>query len=215
MGRVMIISPHMDDEVLGSGVLMQHPFDINVINVFNRSYDWGDDTDDTEDFKDWKEALTYLGVPSNDRLHIGLKEGEPHEQSHYHVLRNIEPRIIGLNPNIVVIPHHDDMNQDHRWLSHVCKIALRADIRNRVQSLRMILMAHSPDGVQKEANWFVSADEGQMHGKVSAFARYRTEGRASPHPRSVENIYAQARVWGSMAGFNTPFAEAYTLWWGR
>ena len=77
---------------------------------------------DAAEFTDFGKACDTLGVYGRALL---MREGEPASVGFYDLLEPIERELREFQPDEVVIPSADDLNQDHRHLNHVCRIALR------------------------------------------------------------------------------------------
>jgi LmbE family N-acetylglucosaminyl deacetylase len=220
--KTLVIVAHPDDEALSCGGLIQNRVtrhdDVFVLCVFKRFYPTlsgeAQMAQDEIDQSAFHMSLETLGHENNAHLEgsmLGYPEGEPHSLSYYSLLLPIEKRIRAFRPDEVVIPSPDDLNQDHRFLHEICKIALRS---GNMGGVFRILMWHAHDGgTPPGANWFETMTDDQLLLKQGAVERYPSEMRPLPHPRSPSNIEAHARVCGSMVA--EEFAEPFTLYKGK
>ena len=123
-----------------------------------------------------------------------MREGEPATVGYYELLEPIERELREFQPDEVIIPSADDLNQDHRHLNHVCRIALRPiNLRN----VRRVLEFVGLDGRLRQPTYYIALTRSELELKLSAINCYRRERRELPSPRAPENVEAQARVWGA------------------
>lgn len=211
--KTLVIVAHQDDESLSCGCLIYHRVNtghhVKVLSLYGRVYDFGrqttEETFDSE-FADFKRAQQVLGFQTFGSHN--LKEGEPSQVGYYKVLEIIEKELSTFEPTEVIIPSFHDLNQDHVFLNHACRVALRAGnlpLRNQFR----VLEAFAFDRMATQPNWFLSHSQKTMDIKLEAIRSYRRESREYPHLRSPLKIRAQHEVWGGMAG--TGLAEGYKL----
>lgn len=209
----MIIAAHQDDEALSFGGYAldraNRGLKVGVLNVFGRTYDYGDGPQhEEEQRRHWEESCELLKCQ---RLgNMALAEGEPQMHKHYGVLQRIEALMTLLQPTEVVIHDDQDRNQDHRWLSDVCKIALRPWAN---PWLELVLMGQSVDALPKMTNWYVPMTESDHKIKLSAVECYTRESRTGNHPRSPENLTAWHKVHGGFCAED--YAEPYRLFYSK
>lgn len=212
-GNVLIVIPHLDDESIScAGLILNRVrsgFCVDVLCVFSRTYSQNTDAElDTiklkEQLKAYYSAASILGI--KDTTFVGVTEGEPYHTGYYPLISVIEKCLAGKEYEEVVVPHKDDLNQDHRHLSDVMGIALRS---YNLGNVKRVLAFHGLDGKLKEPNWFEPMTEEQFALKCKALSFYEDEVRQPPHPRAFCNMKAMAMVCGSICGL--PLAEGYTL----
>lgn len=209
--RTLLIMPHLDDEAISCGGLIQYRRmavdDVAIMTIYGRVYDYGQESVSSSidaELQDATDAASILGSPR--QMCLNMNEGEPSQVGYYKVLKEIEGFLSQWEPDEVVGPSADDVNQDHRFLAHVLGIALRPGNLGRVKRrLEFIAL----DGNVRQPNYFVRMSEEVLDRKIAAVAAYRREAREGNSPRSPENIRAMARVWG--AACNARYAEGYRL----
>ena len=204
--KTLLIMPHMDDEAISCGGLIQQRLkaggDVYVLAVYGRSYDYGREDGTSQEASDFKKVKAILGYQLQGSRQ--LKEGEPGGTGFYKALGTIERTLMNFQPDEVVGPGATDLNQDHRHLSHVMDIAMRPINQGRgIRRLEFIAL----DGVSQAPDYYIPMSSAMLQLKQDAIAAYSREARTGTSPRSPENITAQARVWGAASGFE--FAEAY------
>jgi LmbE family N-acetylglucosaminyl deacetylase len=205
--RTLVIAPHMDDEAISCGGLIARRLsegaEVGVLCVYGRVYDYGRHDGTEEEEKDFFAAKKALGFQHH---WLGqLREGEPHTVGFYKVLELLEGGISAFKPDELVIPSADDLNQDHRHLNHVCRIALRPI---NLGFCHRVLEFVALDGRVRQPTYFVALTRSDFLLKLCAINCYQRERRQLPSPRAPENVEAQARVWGAVAGVE--YAEGFT-----
>lgn len=216
MARVLVIAPHMDDEVLGCGGTIARHVDagdeVAVCVVCNRAYNRQYDAQAIEAEKaNARRAqailrygtLTFLDLP-DERLYAHFQE----------LLDCLERAVMPFRADTVYVPHAGDLHQDHRSVAHASNIALRAIAQH---APRCVLAYEVPSSTEQvfpnTADSFVPTVftniEAQLDRKLNAMAAYQRESRAAPHPRSPEMLRARAHLYGAQAGCSA--AEAFML----
>jgi LmbE family N-acetylglucosaminyl deacetylase len=216
MAQVLVISPHMDDEVLGCGGAIARHVDegdrVEVCVVCNRAYGHAYDPKAIEqEKKNARAAQRLLGYGGLRFLDL------PDEQLHSHfveLLDALERCVDEVKPEVVYTCHAGDLHQDHRVVAHASNIALRP---LEAPGVRRILAYEIPSGTPQVfpstaaaflPNCFLAIEK-QLDRKCSAMAVYERESRSFPHPRSPEMLKAWAQVRGSQCGRSA--AEAFVL----
>lgn len=214
--RVLVIAPHMDDEVLGcGGTIARHVdegADVTVCVVANRAYAHRYDDRLIEREKSACEAarrclgyqrLVYLGLPD-----------EQLDAKQIDVIVPIEGAVSEARPDIIYIPHRGDYHQDHRAISDAVRVVCRPYSGVRARTLRVYETTSSTGVVPAPHDWpflpnlYVNV-EATLERKVAAMKCYEEEGRPYPHPRSLEAIRVQAQRRGMEAGLAA--AEAFVV----
>ncbi len=216
MTRVLVVAPHMDDEVLGAGgTIARHvargdEVDVCIVahRVYGHRFDEEKNRFEEECAGAAREVLGYreavfLDLP-DERLDASLQE----------ILVPLEEQLEKYDPEIVYIPHRGDINQDHRAVFRAAVIALRPLARPKV---RRVLSYEVPSSTDQAPpfpecaflpNCYVNIGA-FLERKIEAFRCYRSERRPFPHPRSDEGLIAVARKRGMESGF--PAAEAFVV----
>lgn len=216
MKCVLVIAPHMDDEVLGCGGTIARHVDegdrVDVCVVCNRAYGRKYDPAAIEAEKasarKAKEILGYSGLRfldmPDERLYAHLQE----------LLEALENTLAESKPDVVYTCHGGDLHQDHRTVAQASNVALRAI---STPFAYRVLAYEVPSATEQAflstfemfvPNVFVDI-EAQMDRKLKAMAAYERESRPFPHPRSEEMLRARALVRGAQCGRGA--AEAFVL----
>ncbi len=214
--KVLIIAPHMDDEVLGcGGVLCRHleaEDKIWVIFVAHRIYNHRFDEEKNKIEKAHalkaKEILSYheaIFLDMNDeRLDICIQE----------IIIPLEKYMERIKPEVVYIPFKGDNNQDHRAVFDAARVVLRSSATPYIKKVLMYEVSssteQSPPLLENifSPNYYVNIKE-CIDAKIQALKCYETEKRSFPHPRSEEALRVLAQKRGTEIGFE--YAEAFMV----
>ena len=216
MTRVLVLAAHPDDEVLGMGgtiaLHVARDDDVRIVCVTDGSSTQypGDTALRERKADEAKRAAAELGV--EDYVHLSLPDMRLDTLAHVDVNRPVEEQLGDFRPSVVYTPH-PDVNLDHRALFDSACVATRPVpgqvVRRVLTYAPMSSTEWTPAGRNWFVpNWFVDVTE-TMERKLAAFARYETERRDYPHPRSARALEAYARFYGSSVGCE--FAEPFVL----
>jgi len=214
--NVLVIAPHMDDEVLGCGGVLCRHMDagdkIWVIFIACRIYDHKFDEDKNKIEKTHslkaKEILNYneaIFLDMNDeKLDVCIQE----------IIIPLEKHIERIKPEIVYIPFKGDNNQDHRAVFDATRVVLRSSV---TPFIKKVLMYEVPSSTEQSPplienvflpNYYVNIKE-YFDTKIQALRCYETEKRNFPHPRSDKALKVLAQKRGTEIGFE--YAEAFMI----
>lgn len=212
--KILIISPHLDDEVLGCGGTIQYfkkiKSEVNVIFIADRKYDnriipYKVKNDRSEALKA-KKLLKY-----DKQFFLGF-----HDESLY---LNIDKIIIELvklvkqlKPDTIFCCSPDDNNHDHYSTFIAAKVVMRW-----VYGVKNVYLYEVPSSSEVspntqnslfEPNFFVNIDK-YINNKIKALNCYKSETRLFPNARSKEGIVTYAKFRGMMSGHKN--AEAFKV----
>ncbi len=216
MTRVLVISPHMDDEVLGCGGTIARHVDegdeVDVCVVCNRAYNRVYDSNAIEVEKTCAhKAKEILGYSRLRFLEM------PDEQLYAHLqvlIEALERVVMEVKPDIVYTCNNGDLHQDHRTVAHASNIALRSIA---MPFVRRVLAYEVPSGTEQAfpgtvvpfvPNVFVNIED-QLDRKLKAMVAYERESRVFPHPRSEEMLRTLALLRGGQCAQTA--AEGFVL----
>jgi LmbE family N-acetylglucosaminyl deacetylase len=216
----LIIAPHADDEVLGAGGLIARLTRSNcLVHVVFATVDgmqhYGTDQRTTVDereaeIQDVKKLLgfTYTILYRGQHL-IERLDTVPQRE----LVDAYESAIDCWRPDILLLPHGVDFDQDHVACFRAAFAAARPipsklgkHFASRVVSYEMPKLTWSQEAFQP--NLYFDITE-HLNLKLKAIEAYRSQLRTIPHVRSLENIASLARLRGSEAGVE--FAEAFRI----
>ena len=219
-GRTLIISPHPDDEVIGAGGLIaklssegsQVWVIFAVVDAF-RHYglskattlqDRKAEIEEVSDILGYRHETLYEGMNLMEKLDtVPLRE----------MVDKLEDSYNRIRPDLLVLPHGDDFDQDHVR----CFRAAFAAARPLPQKLgkffpKRVLTYESPKLVWSSKSFhptFYVDITDRMDAKIEALQAYRSQLRSPPDVRSPENLRALAYLRGSEVGYE--YAEGYSV----
>ena len=219
--KVLVIAAHPDDEVLGCGGTMiklapQNDVHIAILGegMTSRSAarDGANPASVTALHEDARAVSALLGARSLSL--IGLPDNRFDQLPLLDVVKKVEQIISELEPTVIYTHHPGDLNIDHLVTFRAVLTATRPLENTSVRDIYAFEVSSSTEWAFNhlepvfKPNVFVDIGT-SLPGKLAAMARYQSEARSFPHPRSAEAITAQARRWGATCGL--PSAEAFQL----
>ncbi len=215
--NVLVIAPHMDDEVLGAGgTIVKHVAQgdrVCVCIAANRAYGHRYSRAAIEKERQAaRRAQKILGYHEARFLDL------PDEQLDRAVIEVIVPleRVYdATRPDIVYTCHRGDVHQDHRAVFEASMVVCRPMQRHRPRRLLSYEVPSSSDQAPPFAdrrflpNCYEVLTSTQLATKIDALRCYERESRDFPHPRSAEGIATYAKTRGMEAGSKA--AEAFMI----
>ena len=214
--KVLVVAPHMDDEVLGCGGAIARHVDagdsVQVCVVCNRAYNHTyDDAAIAAEKRSAQAARAVLGYGELCFLDL------PDEKLYAHLqetITGIELIVAEVQPDLLYTAFGGDPHQDHKAVAQAVNVVLRAGAAPSVKRALAFEVpsgtdqAHPGTGESFAPTVFVGV-EAQLDRKLKAMQAYGREMRAFPHPRSLDMLTAKARSRGAQAGLAA--AEAFVL----
>lgn len=216
MVKILVIAPHLDDEVLGcGGTIAKHVASGDSVSVcvvahrvYEHVYDAAKANVEQAHSQMAKNTLgydeiAYLDLP-DERLDACLQD----------IIIPLEKFFCRVRPEIVYIPFYGDNHQDHRAVFHAARVVLRP---SATAHIRAIFMYETPSSTEQSLpsaegafvpNHYVNIDK-WLDKKLAAIRCYETEKREFPHPRSEMALQTLAQKRGTEIGF--PCAEAFMI----
>jgi len=214
--KVLVISAHMDDEVLGvGGTIAKHVArgdEVHVCVVCNRAYDHRYEPSLVEEEKAaTRAAAEVLGYKE---LHFLNLKDERLDECELDVIVPIEDCVNRVRPNIVYTHHRGDVNQDHRVVFRASLVACRSIAPHKVSRFLSYEVPSSTEQAPPFPEYAFSPNvyveiATYMERKLEALTKYQRESRPFPHPRSKEAIQILAGKRGVEVGLTA--AEAFAL----
>jgi len=214
--RVLVIAPHMDDEVLGMGAtIARHVKEGDEVlvccvahRVYNHQFNEAKNRVEMDCARWAKDVLGYKEIRflnlSDERLDACLQD----------IIIPLEECVQEVQPEVVYVCHRGDNNQDHRAVFQAAMVALRSASNPRV---RRVLCYETPSSTDQAPsvpetaflpNVYVNIAD-CLGKKLEALRCYQTESRPFPHPRSEAAVRLLAQRRGIEGGFEA--AEAFLL----
>ena len=214
--KVLIIAAHPDDEVLGcGGAIINHVKGGDNVTVAIMTDGAG-----TRYKKGMSKTLRINAIRCAERLGVSkvifkklpnqLLDAIPITK----VIKTIEKILEEISPDIIYTHDKGDLNRDHVVIYEATLVAARPLPNSRVRKLFTYFVPSSSEynDVDEKGvfipNLFIDIKD-SIDKKIKAFACYKSEARAYPHPRSPEALRVYANQWGIQAGIE--YAEPFKL----
>lgn len=212
--RMLVVSPHPDDETLGAGgtiLRFMERYDVfwmNVTSVRNsplfseeRVRIQEEQIKKVKDFYGFK-GYYGLGIPSST---LDTYDSGRAIQSISNVMKEVQPELI-------LLPDFNDAHSDHKKVFEWCLASSKVFRHPYVKTI-MTMEILSETDFGRPNNLFVPTlfvdITDQMDRKLEALKLYSSELGVSPFPRSIERIKALGVIRGGQAGVQ--YAEAFRL----
>jgi LmbE family N-acetylglucosaminyl deacetylase len=222
--RVLILSPHPDDEVIGCGGLISKVKDAGG-QVFVNYVTLGDTRDRTE--RGWStaderiaEIQEVAGLLGFDKWDIALPGARHHlrldAMAQHDLIAVLEHAstlsLQAVEPTVVLLPSPVSYNQDHRAVAEAAITALRpVGLAGHAPVEVVAIFEEVADQWTPQSdvapNLFVELQQHHLDAKLNAMRAYASQVRPHPHTRSLEALQTMAVVRGAHSGLG--YAEAY------
>lgn len=208
--KLLVISPHADDEVLGCGGLISQ-VKRSGGKVFVLIFNVGSVAEIESKIKTdaWKketrEAMTYLDVDNYETVFDSPEDNRYLDSKPLHsIIKIIESdskvSLDKVKPNMVVIPTNHSHHQDHIQVFNASIAALRP---LRIPTPKVVFSYEAPEHSRWstngifEPNFFLDIEK-DLGKKINAFYKYKSQVRAGQ--RDKNTIRAQAEYRGREVG---------------
>ena len=204
--KILILSPHADDEILGCGGFIskfsKKNYHINVLILTNANKG-------APEIYSSKDINLIRNESINANNFIGTKkllfENLPAlnlaNYPIYKIANIISKHIMNINPEIILIPSANDIHDDHKIVFKAAKISIRPNKKSNLKKILSYEVLSETEWNENEKsfnpNYFVSLDKYDINKKVKAFLKYKSQVKKFPHPRSKEAIINLSKVRGS------------------
>jgi LmbE family N-acetylglucosaminyl deacetylase len=214
--KVLVISAHMDDEILGmGGTIAKHVAAGEAVTVciackraYNHQFHDELIREEKEAAQRAAKILGYEGI-----TFLDLRD-ELLDERLLDLIDPLEELVVKMMPHIVYTHHRGDSNQDHRAVCQASMVACRTTSRYKVPRILTYEVPSSTDIAPPfpenafQPNFYV--DISQFLGrKIEAMKQYTRELRDFPHPRSIKGLEVLAQKRGMEVGFHA--AEGFMV----
>ena len=199
--KKLIVAPHVDDEVLGCGGILDH--DCLVVHIgLAENQDHGNNSFSRDErLAEWKQVEEATGCRS------ALYDHPVNNYVYGSVLINdIEVLVNAFQPDMVFIPS-PSYNQDHQAVYKACVTALRPHDLNHF--VKKIVMYEQPQDLWNgmssaiQPNYFVPIS---IEKKIRLYKMLESQVRNHRSPEMLKNL---AKMRGHQS--NADFAEAFQI----
>ncbi len=213
--NVLVIAPHPDDEVLGcGGTILKHVSNCDAVYVAiaTKGCEPLFCAESVERVKlECMEADRFLGVRKTIFMDFpaAMIETVPRYELNGAFIKLIQD----IKPDVVYLPHHGDMQLDHKMVTDAAMVALRPKYSHMVKKI-LTYETLSETGwnipnISYEfiPNVYVNITD-YLDKKIEALAIYKSQIAQYPNTRSMDTVRALALLRGSM--MNMRAAEAFS-----
>lgn len=218
--RVLIISPHQDDETIGCGGLIQkvtssggkvHIAVLTSVDTgvkFNKSNGNYQQYDGRLREKEFKNAVHTLAHSPECVTWEYYFDGAYHHRLDKvcisDIINRIEQTILQFRPNILLLPS-ETWDQDHRITNQACMSVIRPHFYSGT------VLAYEVIGENNSfvPNYYLNLSEEEVQRKTKAFACYASQNQQKLHAVSASSIYDKMKYRGKM--IFKDFAEAFMV----
>lgn len=219
--RLLVISPHPDDEALGVGGLIgkflkiQAKIYLVYVCVGSSRQLVTKSTNKNIRLQEIEKVKKLTGAKI-DIFYIGKEFTRLDVVPQKDLIEKIEDVINVFKPTIITIPSSSSYNQDHRETYNACITALRPTPQKVSHFIPCVLEYFEPyfwtAYPAKEPNVYLNLDEQYRSGnlldfKINLYKCHATQVRENPFPRSIENLIHLAHIYGKEIGVD--IAEPY------
>ena len=205
--NVLVIAPHIDDEILGVGGTMIKHVDagdtVCVVFVADRE---GMVTKQREESIRVSQLVGYSHT-----FWLGLND-ELLDSNSRHIIKALEKVYREVQPDVVYTCHRGDVNTDHQAVFNASAVVCRPlQAHPPSKFLSYEVPSSTSQGIEFPftPNVYNQLTTNQLEQKIKAFEIYEDEIRDMPNPRNSDGICNYACQRGMECG--KEFAEAFML----
>lgn len=213
--KIMIVSPHPDDESLGAGgsilKLKEAGNEVYWLNVTDAKIEYG-----------WKEEFVEKRKIQIERIReyfsfdefINLKfpPAKLNGSIKGELINAIGEAFDKIKPNSIILPDYNDTHSDHKYVfeaAYSCSKIFRRSYIKRILTMEILSETNFGMPYHKfEPNLYMDITD-YFEQKIEALNIYDTELGNLPFPRSIDAVKAQAIIRGTEAG--VLYAEAFRV----
>lgn len=212
--RILVVSPHMDDETFGAGGTMlkyaQAGEQVYWLNISNAKTEYGY-PQELVDRRQRQRAQIGGELGVYEAIDLKWRPSGLSEYPEGEAISKIGEIIQKIEPEILITTFPNDIHSDHeavfRWVKPFSK-SFRFPKLKRFLLMETVSETDFALGKPFAPNLLVDISE-QMEDKLRLLKIYDTELGEPPFPRSLEHVRALAACRGAVAG--TRYAEAFMI----
>jgi LmbE family N-acetylglucosaminyl deacetylase len=217
MKKIMVVSPHPDDEILGAGgTLLRHKRqgdEINWLIVTNISEDQGFSKDRVMSRQNEIRQIA-LSLLIKETVTLNYPTATLDTTDLVTLIPKISEVFNKIQPEIIYCANRSDVHSDHRVIFEAvmaCTKSFRYPFIREIMMYECISETEFAPALPEnifQPNCFVDISE-EMAEKIQLMQIYRSEMEEHPFPRSERNMRALATYRGAMTGVE--YSEAFQL----
>lgn len=215
MKKILVVSPHVDDETLGAGgMLLKNNDEGNEnywLNITNAKQEFGYSKEE-EDKGIQEAALVAKEYCMKQFIDLRLEPAGLDKYPLADLAKRIGGAIDKIKPNIIILPFYGDVHTDHQIVfkaAYSCTKAFRFPYIQKIMCMEIISetdYALSDSGFVP--NYYVDISN-YVEEKIRIMKNYKSEIKNSPFPRNEQAIKGLAKFRASAC--NVEYAEAFRI----
>ena len=216
MKKLLVISPHPDDEVLGAGGILlkakKKGFKTKVLTISTNFPEPITKKRLDISLKESKQAHKILKVDKS--VYFNIPTLTLSSQRIPNLTSKISYEIKQFNPDIVIIPF-PDRHQDHKLVFDLSMTVTRP--KSSAKNIKIVACMEIPSATYYSApsieqnfypNWNIDISD-NIKNKAKALTKYKTTLSKNEYARSKKAIYSLASFRGSQVNFK--YAESFYI----
>ena len=214
MKKILVVTPHPDDQTLGcGGTLLLHKKNKDKIYWINFTSMFKNDGFSIKTIsRRNKEIKKILKTYKFDKfIDLGYRTKFLDLVARDELISRLSMEVNKIKPNTIYIPYWFDRHTDHQIVSNVSLTLTKSFRFSYIKKIYAYEIV-SETNLQYDSNFIPNSYvdiTSTIKKKLNVLKIYRSEIKKHPFPRSKEVIYSQAIIRGSESGFK--FAEAFHL----
>ncbi len=217
MKKILIISPHPDDEIIGCGATLSKFKNKSIywliITKMSKNSSFSEKRIKTRN-KEIKQIAKKLNIKKT--INFNFDTGSLNKGNLKKLIEKLSKSLNQIKPDTILCPFINDSHSDHFFVTHAINSIIKIF---RHPYIKLVLMYETLSEtnfnfVKKgfKPNFYVDISK-FLNKKISLTKIYKSEFKKHPFPRSSRSIKALAELRGSESGFY--YAEAYQLVFSR
>lgn len=213
--KIMVLSPHPDDETLGAGgSLLKYKAEghkIFWLNITDMREEYGYPQERVEErsreIEQVRQAYGFDGF-----YNLKLKPAGIDEYQTGDLITQIKNVLDEVKPEVLILPYGHDVHSDHKIIfdaAYSCTKSFRAPYLK--QLLCMEIISETDQALENETfhpNMYVDITS-YLDRKVEILKTYKSEIKNPPFPRNEDAVRGLAALRGATAGYR--YSEAFRL----
>ena len=127
--KVLVFSPHPDDETVGVGGYLRESVCRGAIVRIVLVTDGNKHNLEARRYKEFRKATGDLGVSARSLVFLGYPDGKLRKQPQAELYKVFKGEIETFNPDIIIYPHPEDRHSDHRVAGRIAQMAVDSGSR--------------------------------------------------------------------------------------
>ena len=215
--KILIVSPHADDEILGCGGMISKfsKFHIDVLICSNASIGAPELFSQKQIKKvrdEAKKCHQFLKIKKT--FFLDLPAPQLDQFPVYKISNLIQKIIVKNNYDTVFMPSNSDLHLDHKIIAHSTIVATRPINRRKINLISYETLSETEWGIFENdksfiPNLFINLSKRDLDKKIKSFKIFKSQIKNETHPRSSSGIKSLAENRGKLIG--EKYAEAYRI----